>query len=55
MRLGLALACLLALGACGDRRNFDERYRDTGAELENRARALDANLADEPLPENAVR
>ena len=47
MRLGAALLLLLALGACGDRRDFDERYNDAGAELENRARALDQNLANE--------
>jgi hypothetical protein len=33
--------------ACGDRRSFDERYNDTSAELEQRAHALDQNLANE--------
>ncbi|NJC05573.1 hypothetical protein GGQ97_001366 [Sphingomonas kaistensis] len=47
MRVGAVLLCLLALGACGDRRDFDERYNDAGAELENRARAIDQNLANE--------
>ena len=54
MRLGAVLLCLLALGACGDRRDFDERYNDAGAELEKRARSLDQNLANElPAEGNA--
>lgn len=44
MRL-LALFLALVLAACGDRRSFDERYNDTSAELEQRARAIDQNLA----------
>ncbi len=39
--------CLLALAGCGDRRDFDERYDDTSKQLEERARALDQNLANE--------
>jgi hypothetical protein len=39
--------CLLALAGCGDRRDFDERYEDTSKQLEERARALDQNLANE--------
>lgn len=44
MRL-LALTLALMLAACGDRRSFDERYNDTSAELEQRALAIDRNLA----------
>ena len=47
MRLVAAALCLCALGACGERRSFDERYKDTGAELEARANAIDQNLANE--------
>ena len=47
MRVAAAILCLAALAACGDRRSFDERYNDTGAELEQRARALDNKLANE--------
>jgi hypothetical protein len=38
-----ALVFLLpvALAACGDRRSFDERYQDTAANLEAKARELD--------------
>ena len=36
MRGSGALLCLLALAACSDRRDFDQRYNDTGAELEKR-------------------
>ena len=42
---------MLALGACGDRRSFDERYNETGTKLEEKARALDQNLANELPPE----
>jgi hypothetical protein len=47
MRVAAALLCLLALAACGDRRDFDKRYDDTSKQLEERARALDQNLANE--------
>ena len=46
MRVALALV-LLSLAACGDRRSFDERYNDAGAALEEKARAIDANIANE--------
>lgn len=51
MRLAVAIMALLALTACGDRRSFDERYQETGAKLEERANALDQNLANELPPE----
>ena len=38
---------LAALTGCGDRRTFDERYNDAGKELEERARAIDENIANE--------
>jgi hypothetical protein len=42
----VALLLLLAVVAgCGDRRSFDERYQDTGREIENRAREIDRNIA----------
>ena len=44
MRLLVPILALV-LAACGDRRSFDERYNDTSAELEQRARAIDQNLA----------
>ena len=47
MRLLLLGVVLAMLGGCGDRRTFDERYNDTGKQLEEKARALDQNLADE--------
>lgn len=49
-----ALLSLAALSGCGDRRSFDERYKDTGAELEARANAIDQNLANEMPSDNAV-
>jgi hypothetical protein len=52
MRVLAATLCLLAVAACGDRRTFDERYDDAGTKLEERARALDQNLANELAPEN---
>lgn len=45
MRGLLLLAALAALAACKDRRSFDERYSDTEAKLEAKARELDQNLA----------
>ena len=42
-----AILCLLVLASCGDRRTFDERYKDTSTELEQRAQALEQNLANE--------
>ncbi|GAA4002693.1 hypothetical protein [Sphingomonas humi] len=47
MRAAALVLLLLGLAACGDRRSFDERYEDTGAKLEERARAIDGNLANE--------
>ena len=40
----LLLLVVLACAACGDRRSFDQRYADTGNELENRAQNIDAAL-----------
>ena len=47
MRLAMILLAL-SLMACGDRRSFNERYEDTAANLEAKARELDrqANAAD---------
>jgi hypothetical protein len=39
------LPVLLMLGACEDQRSFDDRYADTEAQLENKARSLDERLA----------
>jgi hypothetical protein len=47
MRGGALLLAIVALSACGDRRSFDERYNDTSSELEQRARAIDQNIANE--------
>jgi cell division protein ZapA (FtsZ GTPase activity inhibitor) len=47
MRAAAVILTLLALAGCGDRRSFDERYKDTSANLEQRARALDQNLTNE--------
>ncbi|GAA4033411.1 hypothetical protein GCM10022281_11510 [Sphingomonas rosea] len=44
MRVAL-LVLALTLAACGDRRTFDERYDDTEAKLNQKAKQLDANLA----------
>jgi len=50
MRSALAIIVLgLALAACGDRRSFDQRYRDTDAAMASQAQALDANLSDDNL------
>jgi hypothetical protein len=46
----LALLVLLALGGCGERRSFDERYATTQNELDERARKLDAASADSNAP-----
>jgi hypothetical protein len=55
MRVGAVLLALAALAACGDRRSFDERYNDAGSELEERARAIDRNIANElPAEEPAA-
>ena len=56
MRGAAAILIALCLTACGDRRSFDERYRDTSANLEERARAIDHNLANElPGEESPTR
>jgi hypothetical protein len=55
MRQLAAALCLLALVGCGDRRDFDERYDDTSKQLEDRARALDQNLANELPADLATR
>lgn len=53
MRALCLLTCLCVLTACGDRRSFEDKYKDTSAELEERARALDQNIANELPPEEA--
>lgn len=45
MRLAALILAAVALTGCGDRRTFDERYEDTSQQLEEKARALDENLA----------
>lgn len=45
MRLAALILAAVALTGCGDRRTFDERYKDTSQQLEEKARALDENLA----------
>lgn len=45
MRLVALILAAVALTGCGDRRTFDERYKDTSQQLEEKARALDENLA----------
>ncbi len=47
MRGGALLLAVVALSSCGDRRSFDERSKDTSSELEQRARAIDQNIANE--------
>ena len=44
MRWCLPLLTVL-LAACGDRRDFGERYDDTANDIAARAEAIDANLA----------
>ena len=40
----LLMILVTTSAACNDRRDFDERYNDTAAELQERANAIDANL-----------
>ena len=47
MRLLLLALVLPALAGCQDRRTFDERFKDTGEQLEQKARELDRNIAQE--------
>lgn len=53
MRGPLAALVLLVLGACQDRRDFDERYSDTSNQLEAKARQIDQNLSAN-VQENSV-
>lgn len=56
MRLAAVVACALVLAGCGDRRSFDERYNDTESDLEQRARGIDQNIANElPAEQLATR
>jgi hypothetical protein len=41
------LTLVLALTACEERRSFDERYNDTAAQLQNKARTLDEQLIEQ--------
>ena len=52
-RLILTLGLLAATG-CEDRRTFDERYDDTRKQLEERAEALDRNLAAPPQADGSA-
>lgn len=44
----LAICAAVLLAGCGDRRTFDERYKDTSTQLENKAQQLDRNLTEAP-------
>ncbi|RST31252.1 hypothetical protein HMF7854_10690 [Sphingomonas ginkgonis] len=44
MRGALPLLLILAASGCGDRRTFDDRFNDTQANLQKRARTLDEQL-----------
>ena len=41
------LTLVLTLTACEERRSFDERFNNTEAQLQNKARALDERLMKE--------
>jgi hypothetical protein len=47
MRPLLALALLCAGAACSKPQTFEARYRNTAEQLENKAAAIDAQLANE--------
>ena len=42
---GLLPLLIVLLAACGDQRDFGERYDDTANDIAARAEAIDANLA----------
>lgn len=44
MRRTIAILLLVLLAGCGDRRDFDERYRDSSANIQERAARIDAEL-----------
>ncbi len=44
MRAAAALLLLLAAAACRQQPSFDERYKDTANEIQDRAANLDAQL-----------
>ena len=46
MRAGLLLLPLLALAACKDEPDFDTRYDKAAKEIEARAKAMDADIAE---------
>ena len=46
MRAGLLLLPLLALAACKDEPDFDTRYDNAAKEIEARAKAMDADIAE---------
>lgn len=52
-RTATLLVMAVALAACGDRRDFDQRYNDTSGELARQAHDLDANLASDNLADGA--
>ena len=46
MRAGFLLLPLLALAACKDEPDFDTRYDKAAKEIEARAKAMDADIAE---------
>jgi hypothetical protein len=49
------IALILLTAACGDRRTFNAQYDETANTISERARAIDANLAQEEAERNGQR
>jgi hypothetical protein len=50
MRAGVLLVPLLLLAACKEEPHFDERYDKAAKEIEARAKAMDADIAESEKP-----
>ena len=56
MRAAILIMALALLGACKDQPDFDARYDKAAQEIEARAQAMDARIAESPaqgLPDTA--
>lgn len=50
MRTGALIVVLALLAACKDQPDFDARYDEAAKEIEARAKAMDASIAESSTP-----
>lgn len=54
MRTGALISLLILLGGCEGEQNFDERYEDAAATIENQANSIDRELENSSAQEESA-